>query len=315
MKKRTYIFVMVLVGYFIINCLAPADATEIGIAWVGENPRAEKAASVLNQSFPELAPQIKVEYQKELKTQEDLAKLVKKWEQEKDAIILMGSDSGTWAIKTSPSIPTFIAATSHPTLGGLSNVERPEGNVTGVSRYVPMKTQFEIFKTILPQFKSIALVLAKNPDGDVSYKSMALKKAADELGISYKEFQTSNTEEQLAAIKKVRDTVDAIIFGSSTLSGVTIDRLLDAVGKTPIFSVSTRNIKQGKMLLGCIADDREINYMLAQSVVDVVIGGKAVKDVPVKYDTKPLLYISAKIADKQNVNIPYYMLENAKIID
>jgi putative ABC transport system substrate-binding protein len=47
----------------------------------------------------------------------------------------------------------------------------------------------------------------------------------------------------------------------------------------------------------------------------VLIDGKAISDVPVKTDPKPVFYLNGKTAEKLGMEIPYHILEAATIIE
>ncbi|MCP4686465.1 MAG: hypothetical protein GY859_00340, partial [Desulfobacterales bacterium] len=83
---------------------------------------------------------------------------------------------------------------------------------------------------------------------------------------------------------------------------------------TPVFSYSSKPVKDGA-LGGFVADDGALGYMLAQTVVDVLIKGKAIKDAPVKVDPDPKFYVNAKSAEALGVEIPYEILEAAELIE
>ena len=68
-------------------------------------------------------------------------------------------------------------------------------------------------------------------------------------------------------------------------------------------------------LCGVVADDVKLGGMLAESVVDVLVKGKAIKDVPVKTDPKPRLVINIATAKRLGLEISFEILETAKIIE
>ena len=66
---------------------------------------------------------------------------------------------------------------------------------------------------------------------------------------------------------------------------------------------------------GFVAEDVKLGYMLAESLVDVLVKGKAIKDVPVKMDPNPKFFVNAKTAERLGVEIPYEILAAATVIE
>ena len=103
------------------------------------------------KGMAEMAPDIRIEYHRELASMDSLAQLADKWNKEKDGIVLLRSNAAKWLAKNSPSIPTFIGGCNNPAqLGTIKNLDAPEGTITGVTYFLPLDQQFEIFKEIMP---------------------------------------------------------------------------------------------------------------------------------------------------------------------
>lgn len=63
-----------------------------------------------------------------------------------------------------------------------------------------------------------------------------------------------------------------------------------------------------------LANVEELGKMLAESVIDVLIKKKAVKDVPFKFDPEPIFYLNGKTYSKLGLEIPPNILGAAKIV-
>ncbi len=50
-------------------------------------------------------------------------------------------------------------------------------------------------------------------------------------------------------------------------------------------------------------------------MVDVLVNGKDVKDVPVKVDPEPKFYVNVTTAQKIGLEIPYEILEISEIVE
>lgn len=314
MKNFKMVVVIAAVLTFTLSGMAMAKQLELGLAWVGKSGMANRVSKGLEAALKELVPDAKIEAQKELASTEDLSKVVGKWEKEKDGMIILRSNGAKWLGKNSPEVPTFIGGCNHPVqLGAVKNLKSPEGNITGVTYYLPVDTQFEIFQAILPEIKSVLLLVEKGHPSSLIDKA-GTEKICKKLGIEYQEKFVSSEAEAAQVATENKGKVSAIIIGNQAMIMEVADKIVEAAGDTPVVSYSNKAVKLGA-LGGFVADDNKLGQMLAESVVDVLGKGKAVKDVPVKVDPDPKFYVNAKTAEKLGVEIPFSILESATVIE
>jgi len=313
MKKLTSFIAMALAFCFLFGSITSANALEIGMGWAGKSGMAKRVTKGFEQGIKELSPDIKIEYQKELASIEALGEVVKRWEKEKNGMVILRSNGAKWLAKNSPSIPTFIGACNNPSqLGVVKNLQKPEGQITGVTYFLQVDTQFEIFQAILPEMKSVLLLGEGNPSAAVDQSGT--KETCKKLGIKYNEVFCSSAEEAIKAVNKYKGKVTAVIIGNQAVIMEKADQIAEAAGKTPVVSYSNKAVKLGA-LGGFVADDVKLGYMLAKSLVDVLVKGKAIKDVPVKVDPDPKFFLNAITAKKIGVEIPFEILETATVIE
>lgn len=312
MKKRG-LLASLCVSILMLSGVTVASATDIGLAWAGKSGMAKRVTAGFNQGMKELAPDIKIEYQEELGTIDDLAVVAGKWEKEKNGMVLLRSNAAEWLGQNPPAIPTFIGGCNNPEqLGAVKNLQAPEGNITGVTYYLPVDTQFEIFKAIIPDLKSVLLLLG---DGNPSalLDQAATKAVCEKRGIEYHEKLCVTGEDAIAAVDQFKGKVSIIIIGNQSLNIDNAENIVKAAGSTPVLSYSSKPVKAGA-LGGFVADDNKLGYMLAESLVAVLKNGKAIKDVAVKVDPDPKFYINAKTAEALKIEIPFTILESATVI-
>lgn len=306
--------ILFLIPALILGSISTAGAVEIGLAWAGQSGMANRVTAGLEKGFAELAPQIKIEYKKELGTIDNLAKVVSDWEKTKKGIILLRSNAAEWLGQNKTAIPTFIGGCNHPgILGAVSNFQKPEGNITGVTYYLPHETQFEIFSAILPNMKSVLLLLGKgNPSASVDQDGT--KAVCSKMGITYNERFCANAAEAVQAVTDFKGKVSTFIIGNQAVIMDNASKIVSAAGKTPVVSYSNKAVKDGA-LCGFVADDNKLGYMLAESVVAVLIKGKSIADVPIKVDPDPKFFLNATTAQQLGIDVPYDILSTATIIE
>ena len=82
---------------------------------------------------------------------------------------------------------------------------------------------------------------------------------------------------------------------------------------TPIFSYADRPVKAGAVA-GIAADDRKLGAMLAESVVDVLVNGKPISQVPVKMDPNPKLTINEPMMLSLGLKFPESIMKEAATV-
>jgi putative ABC transport system substrate-binding protein len=139
------------------------------------------------------------------------------------------------------------------------------------------------------------------------------KAACNALGIAYRGKMCSSVDEIISTVKENHNRVSAFIIGTQALVFDNTPKIIDAAGKTPCFAYSEKPIKNGA-LGGYVADDEALGKMLAASVIEVLVKGRAIKDVPVKFDPQPVFYLNGNTYKKLGLEIPPNVLGAAKII-
>lgn len=86
MKKLNTVLMIALGLFFVTASVSAAgEAVEVGVAWVGKSGMPKRIIKGFDQTIRKLAPNIKIEYQKELASSDELAKVVDRWEKPKKA--------------------------------------------------------------------------------------------------------------------------------------------------------------------------------------------------------------------------------------
>jgi putative tryptophan/tyrosine transport system substrate-binding protein len=310
--KRVRNFVLqislILLAVFITK---PLLAIEIGVAWEGKSGMANNVMKGFSEGLK--GSGINVELQKDLASPDDLSKVMKRFEKEKSGMVVMRSTGAELLIKNPPKIPTFIAACNQPAkVGVIKNIKAPEGNITGVTYYVPGKTHIGLIKNILPGTKSVFMLMEKgHPAAPIEEEET--KAACTANGIAYHGKMCSSVDEILSAVATNKDKVSAFIIGTQAMVFDNTPKIVDTAGKIPVFAYSEKPIRNGA-LAGYVADDETLGRMLAQSVIDVLVKGKTVRDVPVKFDPQPVFYLNGNTYKKLGLEISPQVLGAAKII-
>ncbi len=135
------------------------------------------------------------------------------------------------------------------------------------------------------------------------------------LGINYEEVVATNLNALLEGARRVAPKVDLIIISNTPLVMDNITNLLPIFNptKTPMFSFADVPVRSGAVA-GIAADEMKLGGFLAESVVDVLINGKPIWQVPVKMDPDPKISINEPMMKRLGLNFPAAVLKKAYLI-
>jgi putative ABC transport system substrate-binding protein len=298
-----------LASLLLVTVLGPTGSAaaekQVAVIWEGKSGMTKRVHMGFMHRMRAIGPEVKIINRVELPSIQDAEKAFRELEPTVDGIVFLRSSGAEFLGKANPKVPSFVGGCNNPVdLGAVKQLDAPEGNVTGVTYFIPYEKRFEVLKKMFPAAKSIGIVLQKgHPATPIDQKGT--KEQCDRLGLAYQEVVAENANQLLQGAEALADKVQVLIISAT---GLVIDNTVNLVGiqnrkKVPLFSYA-----EGRAKLGALAElaarDEELGSMLADSVVDVVAKGKRVAQVPVKMDPKPSLVINDGIAKMLNVSVP-----------
>jgi putative ABC transport system substrate-binding protein len=291
-----------------------ADAKEIAVIWDTKSTMVNTLTMGLLSKLRELAPDLKVTLYRELKDMEQAKRIFQVCESSVDGIVFLRSSGAQHLSTIKPKVPCFIGACNNPVeIGVVKNLNSPEGMVTGVTYFIPYETRFRIIKGLFPGVKSLGLLVENgHPGGPID--QAGTREQCQKLGIAYNEVVASDLKQLLDGTKNLGKT-DLLILTSTRLVMDNVGNLLMIANplRIPIFSFADIPVKAGAVA-GIAADDLKLGTMLADSVVDVIIRGKPVSQVPVKIDPQPKLTVNEGMMKSLGLQFSEASLKDAVII-
>jgi len=225
-----------------------------------------------------------------------------------------GPPSALAAKGATSTIPIIFSATSDPVrLGLVASLNRPGGNITGMSTLVPelAAKSIEVVKEMVPKASVIAyLANPSNPSGEFVAKEA--QTATQPLGIQLHVLRASTVgelDEVFASLEKLR--ADALVvpgepfFDSQRLRIVALSRRYRIVGCYPWRDYV---VEGGLMSYGTSLPD---SYRQAGVYVGRILKGEKPADLPVMQPRKFELVINSKTAKALGLTIPPTLLARA----
>lgn len=235
---------------------------------------------------------------------------------EPNVIVPISTPSAQAVVSSTRDIPVVFTAVSDP-LGAqlVKNMDKPVGNVTGLSDMSPVGEHIALIKEILPNVKTIGYLYNSGEANSVSLLA-ALKAEAEKAGITVVESAATKSAEVQGAARALVGRADAIYIPTDN---TIISALEGAVAvaeesKLPLFTADTDSVSRGSIAaLGFNYYD--VGKQTGEIVVRV-LKGENPGDIAVKTAAGSDLVINKAAAAKMGVTLPESVVSRAnKVIE
>lgn len=186
-------------------------------------------------------------------------------------------------------------------------------NMTGVSNFVALQPQLELFKSIQPKLTKLGIIY--NP-GELNSVSLVLKlqEACQKMNIVLVQQAVTKTADVAQAAVKLSTQVDAIFISNDNTALSSLQSIIRAANqrKIPVYVSDTDAVADGAIAaLGPNQFEvgKETGYMIAN-----ILGGANINSIRIEYPDKTELYVNETAAKNFGLTIPSAILAQAKII-
>ncbi|MCK3778411.1 ABC transporter substrate-binding protein [Ensifer sesbaniae] len=228
-----------------------------------------------------------------------------------NVIVPISTPSAQAVVSSTRDIPVVFTAVSDPVGAQLvKDMDKPGGNVTGLSDMSPVGEHVALIKEILPNAKSIGYLYNSGEANSVSLLAV-LKAEAEKAGMTVVESAATKSAEVQGAARALVGRADAIYVPTDN---TIISALEGAVAvaeeaKLPLFTADTDSVARGSLAaLG-------FNYYdVGKQTGDVVVRilkGENPGDIAVKVAAGSDLVINKKAAEKMGVTLPESVVKRA----
>ncbi|PCD67372.1 ABC transporter substrate-binding protein [Rhizobium phaseoli] len=235
---------------------------------------------------------------------------------EPNVIVPISTPSAQAVVSATRDIPVVFTAVSDP-LGAqlVKNMDKPGGNVTGLSDMSPVGEHLALIKEILPKVKTIGYLYNSGEANSVSLLAV-LKAEAEKAGLTVVESAATKSAEVQGAARALVGRADAIYIPTDN---TIISALEGAVAvaeesKLPLFTADTDSVSRGSIAaLG-------FNYYdvgkQTGEIVLRVLKGENPGDIAVKTAAGSDLVVNKAAAAKMGATLPESVLSRAnKVIE
>jgi putative ABC transport system substrate-binding protein len=232
-----------------------------------------------------------------------------------DIIVAIATPSAQAAVTASSSIPVVFSAVTDPLAAKLvPTLEKPGGNVTGLSDMANLKEHLELIKSFIPNVKTLGIPY--NP-GEANSVSMlaSMKVEAGKMGITIVEAAAPKSSDVMIATKQLVGKVDAIYcpIDNTIISAVESVVKVGIDAGIPVFAGDTDTVARGAVA-AVGYDYFDLGRQTGDIVVRILKGEKP-GNIDVKMAKGTNLYVNPKMAAMMGTKVPQEVLARAtKII-
>jgi putative ABC transport system substrate-binding protein len=224
--------------------------------------------------------------------------------EEPNVIVPISTPSAQAVVSSTRDIPVVFTAVSDP-LGAqlVKDMDKPGGNVTGLSDMSPVAEHLALIKEILPNAKTIGFLYNSGEANSVSLLAV-LKVEAEKAGLTVVESAATKSAEVQGAARALIGRADAIYIPTDN---TIISALEGAVAvaeeaKLPLFTADTDSVSRGAIAaLGF--NYKDVGRQTGEIVVRI-LKGENPGDIAVKVAAGTDLVVNKAAATKMGVTLP-----------
>jgi putative ABC transport system substrate-binding protein len=228
-----------------------------------------------------------------------------------DVIVAISTPSAQAVAAATKDIPLVFSAVTDPVGAQLvASIDKPGGNVTGVSDMAPVGDHVRLIREITPNVKRLGVIY--NPGEANSVSSLAaLKTAAGAAGITIVEAPANKSADVQTSARSLVGKVDAIYVPTDN---TVVSAFEAAVGvadeaKLPLYAADTDSVARGA--LAAVGFNYFDVGLQTAAVIVRVLKGEAPGTIPVVFAAGTDLQVNSKAAATIGVTLPQSVLARA----
>jgi putative ABC transport system substrate-binding protein len=231
-----------------------------------------------------------------------------------DVIVPISTPSAQAVVAATKDIPVVFTAVTDPVGAGLVKaLEKPGGNVTGISDLSPLGQHLDLMKEFMPGLERLGVPYNPGEANAVVLVEL-LQKLAPERGITIVTAVANRSADVQAAARSLVGKVDAIYVPTDNTVVSALEAII-AVGDQndlPVFSGDTDSVERGALATVGF-DYYQVGRQTGQVVARVLRGEKP-GDIAVRQAEGTDLVVNARAAERFNLPIPPEIRDRASKI-
>jgi putative ABC transport system substrate-binding protein len=316
-RRRLLTSMGVLLAAFAFGTPAFAEEVFVAVTAIVEHPALdacrEGVRDELKAAGYEEGKNLKFVYESAQGNPGTAVQIAQKFVGENPSVIVpISTPSAQAVIAATSDIPVVFTAVTDP-LGAklIGNLEKPGGNVTGMSDLSPIAKHLDLIHQIVPTAKKIGVPFNPGEANAVTLVNL-LKEKAGPMGMEIVEAPAPKSADVQAAAQSLVGKVDVIYVPTDN----TIVSALEAVigvgidNKLPVFAGDTDSVKRGA--IAAVGFDYYDVGRQTGKIVARILKGEKPGDIAVQGVEITQLFVNPGAAQKMGITIPESVIAGAK---
>lgn len=228
-----------------------------------------------------------------------------------DLIVTVGSKSTALLSKHITDIPIVFSAVLNPISSGfVQSMRSSGGNLTGSSLDIPISTQLEKFKLIVPGMKKVGVICTRDSEPVVQEAELVCRQIGLELipAVISSEKEIPQAIEQLGQkVDGLWAVADTVVFTPQSTQYLLLYTLRQGI---PFQGPFTSFVKAGA-LFTLAWNDKDVGRQAGELAVKV-LAGENPKYIPITTPRMIYLILNLRTAEQINLDIPPHIVSVAK---
>lgn len=288
----------------------------VGVIQIADHIALERARKGFEEELKKTNPEVEIISKNANGDLTVVPSIIKSFQDQKvDLIYAIATPTAQGAKNGEKDIPIVFNAVTDPASADLvKNLEKPEGNITGVSDYFSMEAQLKEMVCVFPDIKNVGVMFSTN-EANSQFQIEELKKAAEGLGLNVVEVGVNNINDVSTAIKSLEPKMDIFLSITdntvSSASTIIAESLKEA--KIPSFASEEGPVDNG-ILMSAGVDYVDLGKKAADMASEI-LGGKKVSEIPVVFSKDTRKVVNKKTADALGLSQDNKLMKDAKVVE
>lgn len=266
----------------------------------------------LNKYYKDSNKKINIDYQNAQGEQANCNTIAQKFvNDKKDIIIAIGTPSAQSAVNLTKDIPIIVSGIGDPIGARLvTNLNKPNVNVTGIINLPPISKQIELMHTLLPNAKKIGLLYCSS-EINSSYQIKLAKEKLDSLGLEYIDLTVANANEIQQIMLSAANKVDAIFSPTDNIIANSMANvaMIEESRKIPVVCADASMTKIGGTVTYSV-DYYDMGVATAKKTIEVLEGINDIKNIPLEPSENYNFVVNTNMINKLGLSIPNDIYNN-----
>ncbi|KLI61561.1 ABC transporter substrate-binding protein [Brachyspira hyodysenteriae] len=266
----------------------------------------------LNKYYKDSNKKINIDYQNAQGEQANCNTIAQKFvNDKKNIIIAIGTPSAQSAVNLTKDIPIIVSGIGDPIGARLvTNLNKPNVNVTGIINLPPISKQIELMHTLLPNAKKIVLLYCSS-EINSSYQIKLAKEKLDSLGLEYIDLTVANANEIQQIMLSAANKVDAIFSPTDNIIANSMANvaMIEESTKIPVVCADDSMTKIGGTVTYSV-DYYDMGVFTAKKTIEVLEGINDIKNIPLEPSENYNFVVNTNMINKLGLSIPNDIYNN-----